>query len=103
MLYRSKKKMAERLTTESIRYAMNQLEKGKKVSVATAELKVTPRHILEPASRIQGDRIRPCSVPSGQARPAAAVSGGGASGAGCLPVGEGRRAPHGDQPAQSGS
>ena len=45
MLYRSKKKMAERLTEKSIRYAMNQLEKGKKVSVVAAELKVTPRHI----------------------------------------------------------
>ena len=45
MLYRSKKKMAERLTTESIQYAMNQLENGKKVSVVAAELKVTPRHI----------------------------------------------------------
>ena len=47
--------MAERLTAESIRYAMNQLEKGKKVSVVAAELKVTPRHILEAAGRVQGE------------------------------------------------
>ena len=37
--------MVECLTTESIRYAMNQLEKGKMVSVVAAELKVTPRYI----------------------------------------------------------
>ena len=95
--------MAERLTAESIRYAMNQLEKGKKVSVVAADLKVTPRHILGAAGRIQRDGIRPYSIPSGQARPAATVSGGGAAGAGCPPVGEGRRAPHDDQPAQGGS
>lgn len=37
--------MAKRLTTKAIRYAMNQLEKGKRTLVVAAELGVTPRHI----------------------------------------------------------
>ena len=84
MLYRSKRKMKKHLTEKSIRSAMNQLERGKKVSVVTAELKVMPRHILEAAGQIQRDGIRPCPIPSGQARPASAVSGGGTDGARCL-------------------
>ena len=37
--------MAKRLTAKSIRYAINQLEKGRISSVVAAELEVTPRHI----------------------------------------------------------
>ena len=37
--------MAKRLTAKSIRYAINQLEKGRSSSVVAAELGVTPRHI----------------------------------------------------------
>ena len=37
--------MTKRLTAKAIRYAMNQLEKGRRASVVAAELGVTPRHI----------------------------------------------------------
>ena len=37
--------MAKRLTAKAIRYAMNQLEKGRSASEVAAELGVTPRHI----------------------------------------------------------
>ena len=37
--------MIKRLASRAIRYAMNQLEKGKRVSVAVSELGVTPRYI----------------------------------------------------------
>ncbi|MYL11253.1 MAG: hypothetical protein F4010_03720 [Cenarchaeum sp. SB0669_bin_11] len=38
--------MTKRLTAKSIRYAMKQLEKGKRVSVVISEPEVTPRYIL---------------------------------------------------------
>ena len=62
MLYRSKRKMKKRLTAKPIRSAMNQLEKGKKVSVVAAELKVTPRHIrrLRAEFRETGSVHVPC-------------------------------------------
>lgn len=37
--------MTKRLASKAIRYAMNQLEKGKRVSVMVSELEVTPRYI----------------------------------------------------------
>ena len=37
--------MIKRLASKAIRYAMNQLEKGKRVSVVVSELGVTPRYI----------------------------------------------------------
>ena len=60
--------MAKRLTAKAIRYAMNQLEKGRRASEVAAELGVTPRHIRR--LRTEFRETGSAHVPRSPGRPA---------------------------------
>ncbi|MYH04141.1 MAG: hypothetical protein F4010_06115 [Cenarchaeum sp. SB0669_bin_11] len=60
--------MAKCLTAKSIRYAINQLEKGRRSSVVAAELGVTSRHIRRPYAKFRKTGSAP--IPRTPGRPA---------------------------------
>ena len=60
--------MVKRLTAKSIRYAINQLEKGRRYSVVAAELGVTSRHIRRPYAKFRKTGSAP--IPRTPGRPA---------------------------------
>ena len=60
--------MAKRLTAKAIRYAMNQLEKGRSASDVVAKLGVTPRHIRR--LRTEFRETGSAHVPRSPGRPA---------------------------------